>query len=50
MNALIVVSVVLSVLGLLVWVAALMWAARQDGRFDRAYAKRHGLPSRRHRS
>lgn len=41
MNTVIWVSAVLSALGVLVWLAALIWAARQDGGFARAYAKRH---------
>ena len=41
MNAVVWVSAVASVLGVLVWLAALIWAARQDGRFARAYKKHH---------
>ena len=41
MNTVIWVSAIAPVLGVLVWLAALIWAARQDGRFARAYAKRH---------
>jgi type IV secretory pathway TrbD component len=45
MNTVIWVSAVLSALGVLIWLAALIWAARQDGRFARAYAKATGETS-----
>jgi hypothetical protein len=47
MDAVIWVSAIASVLGVLLWLAALIWAARQDGRFARSYAKRHRAGTRR---
>ena len=41
MSAVIWVSAIASLLGVLVWLAALVWAARQDGRVARRYAERH---------
>jgi hypothetical protein len=43
MNTVIWVSAVASLLGVLVWLAALIWAAREDGRFAREYEKRPGI-------
>jgi hypothetical protein len=43
MNTVVWISALASLLGVIAWLVALIWVARQDGRFDRSYAKRHNL-------